>query len=75
VGTVLYEIVGLSASITFSQRYRARLLDDIHIHRYSSRWYRWSGSQENRGQSGLRKVEHQERGRPGKSGARGGCSH
>jgi len=58
VETVLYEMVGLSASITSSQRCRVRLLDSIHIHRYFSRQYRWSGSQGNRGRSGLRKAEH-----------------
>jgi len=57
VGTVLYKMVGLSASITSSLRYRARLPDGVHIHRYSSGRYRQSGSQENGEQSGLKKAE------------------
>jgi len=70
MGTVLYKIVGLSASITSLWRCRAHLPDGVHVHRYSSRWYRRSGSQGNGGRSGLRKAEHRERGRLGKGGAR-----
>jgi len=40
------------------QRCRARLSDDVHVHRYPSGWYRQSGSRGNRGQSGLRQAEY-----------------
>jgi len=62
-------MVGLSASITFPQRCGARLPDGVYVHRYPSGWYRWSRSQGNRGRSGLRQAECQERGRPEKSEA------